>query len=208
MTALITDPALEQRLIKQRRRTGEDRFDEIWDGVYVMAPMPNNEHQRFAHRIAHVLTLVIEDAGLGTIYPGANVSDQKQNWTKNYRCPDVLVFLKGNPAEDRDTHWFGGPDLAIEVVSPGDRSYEKLDFYAKVNTREVLIVDRDPWQLVLFRQRRDKMIELGRSTLQDSAVLDSSVVPLRFKLSAVRKKPQIEILHTEGKQRWIVKSSV
>jgi Uma2 family endonuclease len=171
-----------------------------------MAPMPNNEHQRFAHLLAHVLTMAIEDAGLGTIYPGANVSNQRTNWTKNYRCPDVLVFLKGNPAEDRDTHWFGGPDLAVEIVSPGDRSYEKLDFYAGVNTREVLIVDRDPWALVLFRSDGNSMSEVGRSTLKNSSELASEVVPLRFKLSAARKKTQIDVKHTDGR-RWVVKGS-
>jgi Uma2 family endonuclease len=141
------------------------------------------------------------------VHSGANVSDRRRNWKKNFRCPDVLVFLNDNLAEDRGSHWFGGPDLAIEIVSPRDRSYEKLDFYAKVNTREVLIVDRDPWELVLFRQKKDAMVEVGRSTLKNAAELASEVVPLRFKLTAVKKKPRIEIAHTDGKQRWTVKSA-
>ena len=60
------------------------------------------------------------------IFPGCNVSDRPKRWKKNYRCPDVAVFLPGNPAEDRETHWFGGPDFAVEILSPYDRSREKL----------------------------------------------------------------------------------
>jgi len=34
-----------ESLLDQRRRTGADRWDEIWDGVLHMPPMPNREHQ-------------------------------------------------------------------------------------------------------------------------------------------------------------------
>lgn len=68
----------------------------------------------------------------------------------------MAVFLKGNPALDRVTHWQGSGDLVVEVVTKGDRSREKLDFYAKLGTREVVVVDRDPWQLELYRLHRGK----------------------------------------------------
>jgi len=45
----------------------------------------------------------------------------------------------------------GGPDFAVEILNPGDRTPEKLPFYASVNVRELLVVDRDPWSLELFR---------------------------------------------------------
>ncbi len=79
------------------------------------------------------------------------------DWTKNYRCPDVLVFLPGNPAEDRGTHWLGGPDFAVEIMSRGDRSRKKLDFYAKVGVRELLLIDRRPWKLELYRRHDDRL---------------------------------------------------
>lgn len=207
MVAMIIDESLEQRLIAERKALGIDRFDEVWNGVYLMAPMANNEHQRLANRIAHVLTLALEPDELGTIYPGANVSDQDDNWETNFRCPDVVVFLRGNQAEDRESHWYGGPDLAVEIVSPGDRSYEKLDFYASVGTREVLIVDRAPWQLVLFRLQDGKLHEVGRSTLSDARDIASQVVPLSFQLVAGERSPQINVAHHDGQQRWVVKSA-
>lgn len=206
MVAMIMDAGLEKRLIAERKALGTDRFDEVWDGVYLMAPMPNNQHQDFVNDLDAIFTLAIKWAGLGRVQPGANVSDRDEDWEQNFRCPDLLVFLTGNPAEDRESHWYGGPDFAVEIVSPHDRSYEKLDFYAAVNTREVLIIDRDPWQIILFRLQNGAMVEVGRSTLDDACNIASDVVPLSFKLAAGAGGPQIEVLHNDGQQRWTAKS--
>jgi Uma2 family endonuclease len=207
MVAMIMDSGLESRLIAERQLSGADRFDEVWEGIYVMAPQANNEHNYLAGRLYSVLFEVVEEAGHGTVYPTANISDREENWRQNFRCPDALVFLLGNLAEDRDTHWFGGPDFDIEIVSPHDRTYEKLDFYASIGTREVLIVDREPWQLVLFRLRDSAMVEVGRSTLDDARAIDSQVVPLSFALSAGERGPQIELRHHDGQQSWTIKSA-
>ena len=86
-------------------------------------------------------------------------------------------------AEDCGTHWLGGPDLAIEIVSPGDRTLEKLDFYAKVSTRELLVVDRDPWQLTLYRLNDEKMlVPTAVSSFSQEATVQSEVVPLEFRV--------------------------
>ncbi|MEX1098351.1 MAG: Uma2 family endonuclease [Planctomycetales bacterium] len=204
MAALIIDRDLEAELIAERRRTGADRHDEVWDGVYVMSPLANNEHQRLVTRLAYVLADVIEPDGTGSVFAGVNVSDRQDEWMRNYRCPDVAVFLAGTSAEDRDTHWFGGPDFAVEVVSEGDRSRDTLDFYAKVGTRELLIVDRDPWALELYRLDDGVLKSAGRSTVAAAAVLESEVVPLTFRLVAGDSRPRIEIAHAAGDGRWTV----
>src|SRR5207244_1984588 len=145
MAVLVLDPTEQRRLKRARRLSGADRFDEVWNGVYDMAPLANNEHQYLATNLAAVIGTAIVQPDEGQVFAGCNVSDREVNWEKNYRCPDVAVFLKGNPAKDCDTHWFGEPDFAVEIVSPGDRSRKKLSFYASVGVRELLILDRKPW---------------------------------------------------------------
>jgi hypothetical protein len=98
MPTLINDPVLEEALIADRRERGIDRFDEVWEGVYVMAPIANNEHQNIIGGLILILGTLIVLPRLGRVLPGANVSDQLDDWTHNYRVPDVLVFLNGNPA--------------------------------------------------------------------------------------------------------------
>ena len=82
------------------------------------------------------------------------------------------------------------------------RAREKLEFYAKVNTRELLIVDRDPWALELYRLQDKKLVLTAKSTLDDSAVLSSEVVPLSWQLIPGEKRPKIEVTHTDCEQSW------
>ncbi|MFA0754332.1 MAG: hypothetical protein IMHGJWDQ_002118 [Candidatus Fervidibacter sp.] len=46
MPAVITDERLVQELLVERPKTGAARWDEVWDGVVHMSPMPSIEHQR------------------------------------------------------------------------------------------------------------------------------------------------------------------
>jgi Uma2 family endonuclease len=194
MASLILDPFLEEKLKQDRALTGADRFDEVWDGVYVMSPIANNEHQYIATRLAAAISTGIAQPEEGLVFAGCNVSDQGEDWTKNYRCPDVAVFLKGNPAEDRDTHWFGGPDFAVEIVSPYDRSRDKLEFYFKVGVRELLIVDRKPWRLELFRNYGNELAPVGICVPGRPKVLDSEVIPFRFSLAVGKPRPKLVVV--------------
>ncbi len=107
-------------------------------------------------------------------------------------------------AVNRDTFWYGGPDFAVEIVSKGDRSRKKLPFYAKVGTRELLIVDRKPWALELYRLDGEQMALVGRSTVEAPEPLASAVLPLSFRLSAgvVGARPEIEVRRNEGGDVW------
>jgi len=138
------------------------------------------------------------------IRAGINLSDRVEGWRSNYRIPDVVVYLPGNPAQNCGTHWCGGPDFGVEIVSDDDRSLEKLPFYAKVNTRELLIVDRDPWCLNLYRLKDGEMILAGKSSLDDATELVSAVLPLSFRLIRGEDRPAIEVLSSDKTQRWVV----
>jgi Uma2 family endonuclease len=204
MATIIQDRDTERRMIARRRRLGHDKFDEVWNGVYVMAPMANIEHQNVVSGLNTLLDIVIRWPKLGHVMPGTNVSDRRVDWKKNFRCPDVAVFLKDTQAVNCDTHWFGGPDFAIEVASPKERIKKKLGFYAKVGTSELLILDRYPWSLSLCRLTDGELRLVGTSSISASEWLTSSVVPLSFRLIDGVERPRIEVLHSDGKQTWIV----
>lgn len=204
MATLIRDPEVEQRLIARRRRLGQDKFDEVWNGVYVMAPLANDEHQDVAGGIYALFREVVQLEHLGFTRPGVNVSDRRVGWEKNFRCPDVAVFLKNTQALNCNTHWYGGPDFAVEVVSPREKVRKKLGFYAKVGTRELLVLDRAPWCLSLYRLAEGELQLVGTSTVPTHEWLASSVVPLSFRLIDGVERPRIEARHTDGQQSWIV----
>jgi Uma2 family endonuclease len=201
MPLLVNDAELEQEIIADRRARGVDQFDEVWDGVYVMAPIANDEHQDIVAGLVHVLYSTVKLPGLGQVRPGAKITDQETDWTQNFRVPDVLVFLHNTSAQNRDTHWFGGPDFAVEIVSPKDRTREKIQFYSEVGVRELLIIDRDPWQLELFRNEAGTLKSAAIATVQEGQTIQSQVVPVSLKLAAAQPRPTILIRSRDG-QTW------
>lgn len=204
MSVLVCDPQESARLIAQRQALGVDRFDEVWEGVYVMAPLANNEHQDLGFRLGVVIKEMVAWPDEGIVFIGVNVSDREEDWQFNYRIPDVAAYLTGNPAKDCGTHWCGGPDWAAEILSPGENLQAKLAFYSKVAVRELFVVDRDSWSLELYKNQEGELVSVGKSDLDTSKSLDSEVLPLSFRLVGGKIRPLIEILHNDGIRRWHV----
>ena len=202
MTLIVTDPRDQARLIAERRASGADRFDEVWDGDYVMSPIADNEHQDLQGLLTSVFLQALGADRQARVQPGANISDREEGWEHNYRCPDVAVFLPNPSARDCGSHWFGGPDFAVEILSPGDRTPKKLPFYASVNVRELLVVAREPWSLELYRLRDGELASVGKIDVSTGDPLASEVLPLSFRLVAGSPRPIIDVRHRETGQTW------
>jgi len=202
MSVQIAERVQATEYFSERRRLGLDKYDEVWDGVTIVMPLADISHQVLASKIAGIIQAIFNFQTPPDIMAGANVSDRVDGWTHNYRCPDVVVAFENSIAVNCDTHWCGGPDFLVEIVSEDDRCRDKLPFYASVNTREVLIVDRDPWQLELYQLKNNEMVEIGRSTIDQPIVLTSSVLPVTFRLVEGAARPQIEMVHLENGQAW------
>jgi Uma2 family endonuclease len=204
MALVVLDPSMEKRLKAEREASGADRYDEVWEGVYMMAPFPNNEHQDLQFDLATAIRSAFGSATPVRIHTGANVSDREDGWTFNYRIPDVVVVFPGGAARNCGTHWCGGPDFCVEIASAGDRSRDKLDFYTGIGVRELLLIARNPWELELFRLTNARLQSVGRTEVASSNVGASEVVPVSFRLVPGSPRPKIEVLHRDGVQRWLV----
>jgi Uma2 family endonuclease len=182
MQVLIRDTELSHLLRAERALKGINQWDEVWDGIYVIPPTRDDEHQAIQARLVTALDLAVGWSGPGQVRAGVNVSDRIENWTHNYRCPDVAVFMQETGAQNCDSFWFGGPDFAVEIVTPEDSSRNKLGFYASVGVREFLIIDRAPWQLELYRLEAGRLVPAGTSVAASPEILHSQIVPLSFQL--------------------------
>lgn len=202
MTTLITDSDLEQRLKEQRRAWGADGYDEVWEGVTMMTPLPNDEHQGIVAGLVSILQDVVAWPRLGKVRPGVNLAGTADDWTNDYRVPDVAVFLQSGTAQNLDTHWRGPADFLVEIVSEGDHSREKIPFYSRIGVRELLLVDRDPWSLELYRHQDGTLKQVGQSTPSRSDVLASQSVPLQFQLLAAQPRPTIHVTHPASGRTW------
>ena len=204
MTTMILDTKLEKRLLEERRAWGADKFDEVWEGVYVMAPLPNDEHQNLAGKFCAILIELLGWQGLAEVLPGVNLAASAGEWTEDFRCPDVAVFLRDTQAENCDTHWRGAADFLIEITSPGDRTHEKIAFYNRIGVHEVLIVNRETWTLELYQRQEGKLQKTVESRLPECATLTSCKVPLTFQLCPGEKRPTIKVAHPAGDRTWLL----
>jgi Uma2 family endonuclease len=133
MRTLVLDPQTSglEEILERRRRSGLDRFDEVWNGVLHLLPAPSFEHGYAQHQMIVMLDGPSRTAGLvptGRCAIGAG--------EHNYRVPDGALHRPGAHGT-----WLGTAALVIEIVSPNDETWEKLPFYAAHEVDEVLIVD-------------------------------------------------------------------
>ena len=204
MPVLVNDSALAAQIRSDRQKSDGAQHDEVWDGVYVMSPIADMEHQWLVVELVLAIRNVLDIARGDRIYAGLNVSNREDDWLQNYRVPDVAVVLKDNAAKACGTHLCGGPEFLIEIASPNDLAREKRPFYAKIGVRELLVVDRDPWALELYRLEEGDLPLAGRSTVEEPEPLTSVMLPLEFHLASGPDRPRIEFRRTDGTQVWSI----
>ena len=138
---LDPQPAELAALIERRRRLGQDLFDEVWDGVLHMNPAPHGKDANIQQQLAELLGPRARKARLLPRVGPFNLGQQD-----DYRVPDGGLH---RPSPDQ--LYYPTAALVVEIVSPGDESYQKLGFYATHHVDEVVIVDPDRRQVLWFR---------------------------------------------------------
>jgi Uma2 family endonuclease len=204
MAVVVFDRRVGKALIRERAAPKANHHDEVWNGVYIVSPDPDIEHFDVSGELIHVIKLALPDPKLVRVHGGGNITDREDDWTKNYRCPDLCVFFPDNPARHMGTHWIGGPDFAVEILSPNDRARKKFGFYAKVGVRELLLIGRKPWLLELYRLAYGELKLIGKSSPKSPDSLVSQVLPISFRLIAGNPRPDIEVTQTEDARQWLI----
>jgi Uma2 family endonuclease len=133
---LILEPSSSglDELLRRRSRSGLDRLDEVWKGVRHMVPAPSGEHADITQQLAVILDRPARAAGLVPTMGEFNLGESEHD----YRVPDGGMHR----VRPRGV-WFATAALVVEIVSPGDESWEKLPFYARCGVEEIVIVDPD-----------------------------------------------------------------
>jgi Uma2 family endonuclease len=160
MATLVLDPyAYELEALMERRRiSGLDRLDEVWEGVLHMVPAPSYEHARISQQLAEILGPRARAAGLIAAMGEFNLGDSDHD----FRVPDGGLHRPGAGGV-----WLHTAALAVEIVSPGDETWQKLPFYAAHRVDEVLIVDPSERALHWLTLTGDEYRPVERSGLID-----------------------------------------
>lgn len=172
MKTVVLDPLppeIEQ-LIERRRRLGLDSYDEMWEGVYHMAPMARFGHGQLQAQILGLLGPLADRAGLLASGP-FNLGKPD-----DFRVPDAGLH-RGHP--DPDATYLDTAAVVVEIVSPGDETYDKLPFYAAHGVDEMLIVDPANRRVAIFALT-GAQYENARRSGQLNVDVDQLAVAIRW----------------------------
>ncbi|MEO6206069.1 MAG: Uma2 family endonuclease [Mycobacteriales bacterium] len=158
-----TSPPELQAWLDRRRRLGQDRRDEVWEGRYVVAPDPDSRHGELQAELAALLKPVARRLGL------RRTTTFNLGTSNDFRIPDAGL-LPGPLGVWHDT-----AVVVVEVLSPEDDTFAKLDFYTAHGVQELLVADWHTRTIRCFamqegQQQRDRseVLEATMSELEAS----------------------------------------
>ncbi len=171
MTTVLatTDDLPELRAALDRRRElGLDLYDEVWEGVYRIVNAPGPRHAAIQATLLAILEPLAEERGIVALGP-ANIGVPD-----DHRIPDACLV---EPSVIGTSAWLERAELVVEILSPDDATFEKLDFYTAHGVRELLVADwRDRSVRVFALQEgqaeRDRSEVLGMSTAELETEID------------------------------------
>lgn len=157
-TVVVGEHAELHGWLERRHALRQDKADEVWEGVYHVAPHEHPRHGVVAMSLTALLHPLARAAGL---IPGGsfNLGTSRQN----FRVPDLGYYR-----QFVDEVYVPSAAVVVEILSPGDETFEKFDFYAARGVEEVWVLDPDArtarcWHLVdgsLVERDRSKLLDL------------------------------------------------
>lgn len=157
---------IDKQYLENRKRWGGDRWDEVWEGVVHMAPMPNPFHQDIESELELYLQLHWAKPLKARVRHQNNLAKQGagKKWRDDYRIPDLVLMTPDRFHIIKTTHLEGPPNVVIEIYSPGDESYDKLPWYSELGVPEVWIIDRDSLQPEIYVRKRGRFVKTKAGT--------------------------------------------
>lgn len=146
-----------------------------------MAPAGFN-HGAVTINLAYRIADQVRKAKLGVVL-GAETGFLLRRDPDTVRAPDI-AFVRADrlPAGPRPEAYFpGAPDLAVEVISPGDRLTdveEKVDEYLAAGSREVWVVNPARRTVTVHRPGQNPVVLREAETVTGGDVLPGFECPL------------------------------
>lgn len=174
----------ERRLtIEEYARLDEpdDVRSELVRGRLVREPRPGAPHGRSQTRLARLLDGFAEEHDLGLVLTDVGVVIDERAPT--VRGPDVLFVSRHRLSGPLPDGFLDvAPDLAVEIVSPGNTAsgiQEKVLEYLDAGTRLVWVVDPGSRTATIYRSGQDARIVDEDEELDGEDVLPGLRVPLK-----------------------------
>ena len=154
---------------------------ELVHGELIPMTPAGFEHGRIAAEIGWVLKEFVKRRPLGTV-TGAETGFQIGRDPDTVRAPDA-AFIRADRVPPTPVRGFfpEAPDLAVEVLSPGDRASEvaaKVQDWLAAGCRMVWVVDPETTTVTVYRGRNQIAILGSSDVLVGDDVLPGFSVPV------------------------------
>jgi Uma2 family endonuclease len=132
-------------------------------------------HGLIANRLSVAITSHVNEGRLGIVL-SADTGFKLESDPDTVRAPDVAFIARERiPAEGiPESFWSGAPDLAVEVMSPGDRRSEvdeKIAQYLRLGVKQVWFVEPSPRRVTIHITNRPPQILQESDTLEGGELL-------------------------------------
>jgi Uma2 family endonuclease len=162
--------------------TREDQRLELVKGIPVEVSPTGEVHMILAAWLTYLLTAHVEAHGLGVV----TVSEGGFRLAADpdtVRAPDVGFIAQARLTQPTGERYFpGAPDLAVEIVSPGDSAsdmHDKVVDYLHAGTRLVWVVYPRSKTVAVYTSGAEGQIVDPDGTLDGGDVLPGLSLPVR-----------------------------
>jgi Uma2 family endonuclease len=138
----------------------EGTLCQVITNTLVMSPAPLDNHQKILVKLSSRIYMFVEENDLGEV----RVSPYDVHFDEeNIFQPDIVFVAKENIGRIKERGLFGAPDLVIEILSPGNKGYDKKDkkqVYEKYGVKEYFIIEPDEKTVTAYSLINDKFSQI------------------------------------------------
>jgi|SRR5688500_2950191 len=154
---------------------------ELVNGEIVMMTPAGAEHGDVALEIAYLIKAFVKSRRLGKVYAAETGFTLKRNPDTTRGADVAFVSKKRLPKGTLRGYFPGAPDLAVEVVSPGDRVSKvlaKVDEWLEGGATSVWVVDPPTRSIEVYRRGSQPIRYKDNEMLSDEPTLPSFTMKL------------------------------
>jgi Uma2 family endonuclease len=167
MTHLLTAEELERVELP-------GKSTELFRGRLIVREPPSTHHGAIAGKVAYLLGSHVYRNKLGLIC-GQDTGFRIESDPDTVRAPDVAFLSRQQAEQIRPTGYAQlAPDLAVEIVSPSDRTGElltKVGQWLDAGSKLVWVIDPARARAVVYRANGDVMVISADGQLEGEDVL-------------------------------------
>ena len=157
------------------------RYELVLGELRVMSPS-SWQHGKVTGRLHGLIWRHVEENDLGVVF-GAETGFRLSSDPDTVRAPDIAFIASSRILEQLPASgfWPGAPDLAVEVLSPGDRTGEvdeKIEAWLAAGTIAVWIVDPKLRTVTIYQSESDVDVRAMGETLDGGAVVPGFSCPV------------------------------